>query len=136
MDKSITPRALDIVLSVRVAEALRDAAIAKISAEIPNLRQGDDHRRADVLTAAITTLRLLDVEAVLGDLRAQPVPGETEAFERVAKMNAFNVQQFDGDYFHPITRRVHAVWRAATRWQQLHDATQHPVRRAEDQQGE
>jgi hypothetical protein len=133
----VTPRALDVVLSVRVVEALRDAAIDSISRDIPDARQGDDMRRADILTEAVKALRVLDVEGVLEDLRARPVPEEVEAFDAAAKLASFNVVRLDnGEFLHPITRRVHAVWRAAVRWQQLHDATEHPARRADDNQGE
>lgn len=133
MSGDTTPRALDIVLSVRVVEALRDAAIEKIAAEIPNLRQGDDTRRVDILTAAVTSLRTLDVEAVLADMRARPAPDEIEAFEAAAKLAAFNTQQVNGEFLHPITKRVHAVWKAAVRWQQLRQVNQHaPARRADD----
>lgn len=132
----ITPRAIDVVLSVRVVEALRDAAISQIGTEIPNLRQGDDHRRADILTAAINTLRTIDVEAVLADLRTRPSLDETEAFEAAAKLAAFNVVRLDdGSYLHPITKRAHAVWKAAVRWAQLHQLNQNtPARRADDNQ--
>lgn len=135
-DEYITPRALDVVLSVSVVEALRDAAIEKIRAEIPNLRQGDDHRRADILTAAINTLRMLDVEAVLADLRTRPALEETEAFEAAAKLASFNVVRLDdGSYLHPITKRAHAIWKAAVRWSQLHQLNQNaPARRADDHQ--
>jgi hypothetical protein len=113
----VTPRALDVVLSVRVAEALRDAAIDKISCDIPDARQGDDMRRAEILTEAVKALRGLDVEAVLDDLRARPVAAEAEAFDAAAKLASFNVARLDnGEFLHPITRRVHAVWKAAVRW--------------------
>lgn len=132
-DEHLTPRALDVVLSVRVVEALRDAAIKKISAEIPQLRQGDDTRRVDILTAAVTSLRMLDVDAVLEDLRARPVPDETEAFEAAAKLASFNVQRMNEEFLHPITRRVHAVWKAAVRWAVLHHELQGaPARREGD----
>lgn len=134
----MNPRAIDLVLSHRIVEALRDAAVRQIAADIPAMRQGDDVRRADILTTAIDSLRKLDIDAVLGDLKTNLTPDEIEAFEAAAKSASFNVQRLGGDFMHPITKRVHAVWRAAVRWQQLHAAvTNLPARRADDnQQGE
>lgn len=131
-----TPRAIDVVLQYRIVEALRDAAIAKIAGEIPNLRQGDDTRRVDILTAAVTSLRMLDIDAVMGDLRARMALEEVEAFETAAKLASFNAQKLDAEtYLHPITRRALTVWKAAVRWQQLRNMELNaPARRADDQQ--
>jgi hypothetical protein len=129
----VTPRALDVVLSVRVVEALRDAAIDRISRDIPDARQGDDMRRADILTEAVKALRGLDVEGVLEDLRVRPVPEEGEAFDAAAKLTSFNVARLDnGEFLHPITRRVHAVWKAAVRWAVLQREVGAPARREGD----
>jgi hypothetical protein len=131
------PRSIDLVLSHRIVEALRDATIAHLYADMPAVRQGDDTRRADVLQTAIHTLQKLDIDAVLGELRTNLAPDEDEAFEAAAKTNSFNVQKVGGQFLHPITKRAHALWRAAVRWQQLHQATTNPpARRADDQQGE
>jgi hypothetical protein len=129
----VTPRALDVVLSVRVVEALRDAAIDRISHDIPDARQGDDMRRAEILTEAVKALRALDVEAVLEGLRARPVPEEVEAFDAAAKLASFNVARLDnGEFLHPITRRVYAVWKAAARWSVLQREVGAPARREAD----
>jgi hypothetical protein len=126
-------RSIDLVLTHRIAEALRDAAVAHIAADIPVLRQGDDTRRADILQASIDGLRKLDIDAVLGELKTNLAPGEEEAFEAAAKSASFNVQKVGGTFIHPITKRAFSLWRAAVRWQQLHDAAEFaPARREDD----
>lgn len=131
-----TPRAIDVVLQYRIVEALRDAAIAKIGADMHEARLCDEHHRIDVLKVAGNALRMLDIDAVLGDLVANMAPDEAEAFEAAAKTASFNAQKLDsGTYLHPITRRAQSVWKAAVRWHQLRQMSIHSLaRRADDQQ--
>lgn len=126
-------RSIDLVLTHRIVEALRDAAVAHIANEIPALRQGDDVRRADILQASIDGLRRLDIDAVLGELKTNLAPDEEEAFEAAAKANSFNPQKVGSAFIHPITKRAFSLWRAAVRWKQLRDAVDSaPARREND----
>jgi hypothetical protein len=126
-------RATDVVLSVRMLEALRDEAIAYLGQSVPDARQGDD-KQVLVMQAAMASLRRLDLDKVLGDLLAAPVPDEMAAFERAANLGAFNTtRKNDGSFLHPITQRAHAIWTAGVRWQQLQQLNnQAPQRRADD----
>jgi hypothetical protein len=128
-----TPRTTDVVLSIRMLEALRDEAIVYLGQSMPDARQ-DDQQHLLVLQAAMTSLRRLDLDKVLGGLLAAPVPDEVAAFERAANLAAFNTtRKNDGSFLHPITQRAHAIWTAGVRWQQLQQLnTQAPQRRADD----
>lgn len=130
---NLTPRAADVVLSIRMLEALRDEAISQLGKSVPDARK-EDREQVLVLQAAMSILRRLDLEKVLGDLLAAPLPEEVDAFERAANLNAFNTTRKNGGtYLHPITQRAHAIWKAGVRWQQLqHMNTQAPQRRADD----
>jgi hypothetical protein len=106
------------IIALRAAEAMRDEA-AKVAVGDADLlrRQGQPHT-ADAYEYAARRIRAIDAGKLVDQVtNAQPNPDERAAFEAAARSANFNVQRRDsGELFHPITDRVHQVWRAAVSW--------------------
>jgi hypothetical protein len=116
--KQIPSATAQFLAAVAGAQAMQDAAAAAICDGLDSLRKGNDNKTADTYVSAAARVRQLDVEAVLEPLHQLPKePREQNAFERAAHASAVNTsKRDDGRYFHPITQRVHAVWRAGVRY--------------------
>lgn len=106
-------RATACVLSMQ-----RTAIDAARSSSIDALRRQGHTETADAYEAAARRVAAIDVDKVVSSVTGrEPSIHEQAAFESAARAADFNtIRRDNGDLFHPITQRVHQVWRAAVRW--------------------
>lgn len=120
--------AAEFARAVRVAEATQSAAVRAILVDQDNLKRSGsaaDRSTAGAYNAAAGRVKEIAPEAIAATVtRTPPNPDERAAFSAAAaKVHFQSEQRANGEYFHPITNRVYAVWRAGVRWAQEYAAT-------------
>lgn len=100
---------------VRMQETAVEAARGP---SIELLRRQGHPDTADAYEAAARRVAAIDVDAIVASVTGQaPSIHEQAAFESAARAADFNtIRRDEGTFHHPITKRVHQVWRAAVRW--------------------
>jgi hypothetical protein len=113
--------AVDKDFAVRVATAVRSAAVVAARGPAHDLARGGHDASARAHNNAASDVARIDLEAIIAAV-AELAPDMTEqaAFTKAARASMFDcARHADGTFYYPITGRAHAIWLAAVRWARL-----------------
>lgn len=101
----------------QAVEAMRGAVLALL-AGADTVRRNGHPEKADAYDTIAARVRAIDLETVITAATGLEAPTyELAAFEEAARAASFNVARgAGGEYLHPITQRVRAIWTAALSW--------------------
>lgn len=123
----MTPATHDLV--VRIAEAMRAAAVTAARGPAHDLARGGYDKEARAHNSAAHDVGRIDIEAIVAIVAELAMPShEIDAFYAAARANGFNTShRDDGSFIYPQTENVFAVWRAAVRRGELNPIDRSPA---------